>query len=233
VLAWSRDKADWAGDWKFYSLLANSKLVMLVSAAFTFVPLALSVLKVTDSQYMLPFTAYAYWISGLSFSLFLIVYKLNAPTIYKFSTFEDLMAKEGGVFVLQKDAGEVIKEIEGREIVAKAYNPKGLLLADKKVMEESFKRGSTHDAARVYYVMKEYSSLFKSRTRFTLFALFILPAFLITTVTAIKTVVVGVEAYKAVDVCGGLGPAIYQEILDLGKGTNETPTCPKRASVKN
>lgn len=229
VIVWNTAKEKMVGDWRLYSVLANSKLAMLVSAAFTFVPIAVSVFKAVDSNAVLPFVAYMYWVSGLSFTLFLLVYKLNAPTVYKFSSFEDLMKKEGGVFILRKDAGNVLKEIQIPEGNDQRGSVKNIMIADRKVLQ-SFESGELIDGAHVYYAMREYSLLLKREVRIILLGLFVLPAFLITTATAIKTLNVGVEAFRAVEQCGGLGGAIYHEVLDKDKERGELRTCTKSNS---
>lgn len=198
--------------WKTFSVIANGKAVSAITVALTVVPIVVSIMSETGASSAVPFTLYLYWISGLSLSVFLLVYKTTAPLVYRYSSFQQLLEKEGGVTCLRNDATPVLAEID-RQLGKPTAQP-SFIAGDRKVLAR-LADGYADSAADVYYVMREYSAEFKRGSRILLSVLLILPAFIIPTVTAIKITTVGYQANKAAQSYDGWWKATYHQMFEL------------------
>lgn len=214
VRAWCTQHSGLIDDWKFLALVANSKLVMLISVAFTFVPLAVSVFKASGATGLVPFSFYLYWISGIFLFLFLVIYKAGAPKVYQFSSFQDLKEKEGGVICLRYDAADVLASIAARKKTKPFVVEAPYLEADQAVLA-ALKDGIVKYPEDVYFIMREYSATLMVKLRCVLMVLLFIPAFLIPTVTAVKMLGVGLEAHQSANRLQGWGKATYQQVLNL------------------
>ncbi|WP_347905633.1 hypothetical protein [Pseudomonas purpurea] len=212
--AWHAQHLGLVDDWKFLALVANSKLVILISVAFTFVPLAVSFSKASGATSLLPFTLYLYWISGIFLFLFLAIYKAGAPKVYQFSSFQDLKEKEGGVICLRYDAADVLASIAARKKTKPFVVEAPYLEGDQQILA-ALEDGIVKYPEDVYFIMREYSTTLKVKLRCVLMVLLFIPAFLIPTVTAIKMLGVGIEAHQSANRLQGWGKAIYQQVLNL------------------
>lgn len=200
----------WFESWKTFDAIASGKAMTVITLALTIVPITVSISNEVGAGAAVPFTLYLYWISGLSLSLFLLVYKVSAPAAYRFATLTALTEKEGSVLCLREDAQAALRQM-GVEMAA--HDP-AFVEQDKAVLTK-LAAGTVEIDADVYFVMRRYSAEFKTGIRAVLSILLIIPAFLVPTVTAIKITAVGYQANVAAGKLGGWAPAIYHQLFDL------------------
>lgn len=203
---------DLAHDWQILSMIANSKALVLISVALTVVPLVLSVSKAANKQDLLPFELYLYWVSGLSFFAFILVYKTMAPTVFKYSSYRDLLDREGSVSVLRDSLAELQKLADKRK--APFSNEREVLVpaADFDAIRTLNIQCQQHQE-QIYFLLREYTKYLKRFYRFVLSVLLIAPVFFVITITLSKMYAVGMQAGQSAQCYGGWINATYWNIL--------------------
>lgn len=202
---WTRAVLDPSHDWKTLSMVANSKAMLLITIALSMVPLVLSISQAMHKQDLLPFDLYLYWVSGLSFFCFIVLYKAAAPRVFKYNSYRDLIDREGSTRVLR----ESLAGLQQR-----ASSPDALLIpaADAQVIHSLDVQNTQHQE-HIFFHLREYSKDLNSWVRFGLSVLLMAPAFFVITITLSKVLVVGHELNQTVPCYGGWIKAIYWNIL--------------------
>lgn len=210
-----------AHDWKFFSLIASSKLMLLVTVALSVVPLAVEVFKLAGYIQQMPFSLFMYWLSGLSLLVFSILYHLCAPGAYRYPTFEDLIRREGSARVLRGEAGKALEGLRAGKPASGAAGATPFTSQDEHVLEV-LAQGRVIDDAQCYFVMREHSANDNWKVRWALTLALLIPAYVIPTVTVGKMFAVVDTARQQVHDRGGWLCAIYGGVLTLGKEPAES-----------
>lgn len=209
-----------AHDWKFLSLIASSKLMLLVTVALSVVPLAVEGFKLAGHVEQLPFSLFMYWLSGLSLLVFSVLYHLCAPGAYRYPTFADLIRREGSARVLRSEAGKMLEGLRARQSKSEAVGATPFTSQDEHVLE-GLAQGRVIDDAQCYFVMREHGANDNWAVRLVLTLALLIPAYVIPTVTVGKMFAVVDTARQQVHDRGGWLCAIYGNVLMLGKDANE------------
>ena len=157
ALSFRAPTVGFAHDWKIMSLIASSKLMLLVTVALSVVPLAVEGFKLAGHVEQLPFSLFMYWLSGLSLLVFSVLYHLCAPGAYRYPTFEDLIKREGSARVLRGEAGEILEGLRPRQSPSGAAGETPFTSQDEHVLEV-LAQGRVIDDAQCYFVMRVHSA---------------------------------------------------------------------------
>jgi hypothetical protein len=199
-------------DWQMLSTVANSKALMLISVALTIVPLALSASQALNKQYLFPFDLYLYWVSGLSFFAFILVYKATAPIIFKYASYRDLIDREGSVRVLRDSLAELQQLARARKapfsLAREVLVPKTDVYAIHTLNIQN-----TQHQEHIYFLTREYTRYLRGFYRLILSILLIAPIFFVLTITISKMFAVGTQAAKTVECYDGWIKATYWNML--------------------
>ncbi|MFJ2489219.1 hypothetical protein [Pseudomonas sp. NPDC087639] len=210
--AWTCREMVLTQDWQMLSMVANSKALMLISVALTVVPLALSASQAVNKQYLLPFDLYLYWVSGLSFFAFILVYKATAPTIFKYTSYRDLIDREGSVRVLRDSLAELQQLADARK--APFSLAREILVPRKDVYAiRTVDIQNTQHQEHIYFLTREYSRYLKGFYRLVLSILLIAPIFFVLTITFSKMFAVGTQAVQTAQCYDGWIKATYWNML--------------------
>ncbi|MBH3460096.1 MULTISPECIES: hypothetical protein [Pseudomonas] len=220
ALSFRAPKVGFAHDWKVMSLIASSKLMLLVTVALSVVPLAVEGFKQAGHVEQLPFSLFMYWLSGLSLLVFSVLYHLCAPGAYRYPTFEDLIKREGSARVLRGEAGEILEGLRARQSPSGAAGETPFTSQDEHVLEV-LAQGRVIDDAQCYFVMREHGANANPKVRWALTLALLIPAYVIPTVTVGKMFAVVDTARQQVHERGGWLCAIYGSVLTLGKDAKE------------
>ncbi|MBC3464710.1 hypothetical protein [Pseudomonas sp. RW10S2] len=221
ALSFRAPKVGFAHDWKVMSLIASSKLMLLVTVALTVVPLAVEGFKQAGHVEQMPFSLFMYWLSGLSLLVFSILYHLCAPGAYRYPTFEDLIRREGSARVLRGEAGKALEGLRAGKPASGAAGATPFTSQDEHVLEV-LAQGRVIDDAQCYFVMREHSANDNWKVRWALTLALLIPAYVIPTVTVGKMFAVVDTARQQVHDRGGWLCAIYGSVLMLGKEPAES-----------
>ncbi|VVP35806.1 hypothetical protein PS865_04600 [Pseudomonas fluorescens] len=199
-------------DWQVLSMIANSKALVLISVALTIVPLALSVSKAVNKQDLLPFELYLYWVSGLSFFAFILVYKATAPTVFKYASYRELLDREGSVSVLRDSLAELQRLAATREA---PFSPERELLVPDSDFDaiRTLNIQCTQHQEQIYFLVREYTKYLKPCYRAGLNILLIAPVFFVLTITLSKMYAVGMQAGQSAQCYDGWIKATYWSML--------------------
>ncbi len=199
-------------DWQMLSMVANSKALMLISVALTVVPLALSASQAINKQYLFPFDLYLYWVSGLSFFAFILVYKVTAPTVFKYASYRDLIDREGSVRVLRDSLAELQQLVIARKA---PFSPaREVLVPESDVYAiRTLNTQNVEDPEHIYFLLREYTKSLKGFYRFVLNILLIAPIFFVLTMTLSKMFAVGTQADQTAECYDGWIKATYWNLL--------------------
>lgn len=199
-------------DWQMLSMVANSKALMLISVALTVVPVALSASQAVNRQYLLPFDLYLYWVSGLSFFAYILVYKLTAPRVFKYASYRDLIDREGSVRVLRDSLAELRQLASMRRA---PFSPaRRVLVPDLDVYAiRTLDIQSPQDQEHIYFLTREYTRYLKGFCRLILSILLTAPIFFVLTITVSKMFAVGTQAVQTAHCYDGWIKATYWNIL--------------------
>lgn len=203
IRCWTRDSLDPSHDWKILSLVANSKAMMLITIALSVVPLVLSISQATHKQDLLPFDIYLYWLSGLSFFCFMAFYKATAPQVFKYTSYRDLIDREGSTRVLRESVADLQERATNRE---------ASLTADIQSINSLDVQNTQHQE-HIFFLLREYSKNLKSWARLSLSVLLVVPTFFVITITLSKAMIVGHELNQTVPCYGGWIKATYWGML--------------------
>lgn len=204
-------------DWQILSTVANSKALVLISVALTIVPLALSVSQAVNKQELLPFELYLYWVSGLSFFAFILVYKATAPTVFKYASYRDLIDREGSVRVLRDSLAELQRLAATRKA---PFSPEREVLVPASDFDaiRALDTQYTQHQENIYFLMREYTKYLKPYYRASLSILLIAPVFFVLTITLSKMYAVGMQAGETVHCYDGWIKATYWSMLKANRG---------------
>lgn len=220
ALSFRAPTVGFAHDWKIMSLIASSRLMLLVTVALSVVPLAVEGFKLAGYIKQMPFSLFMYWLSGLSLLVFSVLYHLCAPVAYRYPTFEDLIRREGSARVLRGDAGKILEGLRARQTASEAAGAAPFTSQDEHVLEV-LAQGRVIDDAQCYFVMRVHSANANWKVRWVLTLALLIPAYVIPTVTVGKMFAVVDTARQQVHARGGWLCAIYGNVLMLGKDANE------------
>ncbi|WLH82851.1 hypothetical protein [Pseudomonas sp. FP2338] len=204
-------------DWQILSMVANSKALVLISVALTIVPLALSVSQAANKQDLLPFELYLYWVSGLSFFAFILVYKATAPTVFKYASYRDLIDREGSVRVLRDSLAELQRLAATRKA---PFSPEREVLVPASDFDaiRTLDTQYTQHQENIYFLMREYTKYLKPYYRAGLSILLIAPVFFVLTITLSKMYAVGMQAGQTAHCYDGWIKATYWSMLKANPG---------------
>jgi len=231
---WTSKELVFTQNWQQLSMVANSKALMLITVALTIVPLALSTSQAINKQYLLTFDLYLYWVSGLSFFAFILVYKATAPTAFKYTSYRDLIDSEGSVRVLR----DSLVELQHLAAERKApFSPAREVLvpaADIDVIRALDIHNTQHQE-NIYFLVREYSKHLKCIYRFVLCLLLIAPVFFVITITISKMFAVGKQADQTAICYEGWINATYWSVLKINSDKDKQETVDKclRELAKN
>lgn len=204
-------------DWQILSMVANSKALVLISVALTIVPLALSVSQAANKQELLPFELYLYWVSGLSFFAFILVYKATAPTVFRYASYRDLIDREGSVRVLRDSLAELQRLAATRKA---PFSPEREVLVPASDFDaiRALDTQYTQHQENIYFLMREYTKYLKPYYRASLSILLIAPVFFVLTITLSKMYAVGMQVGETVHCYDGWIKATYWSMLKANRG---------------
>ena len=209
---WSAKELALTHDWQLLSVVANSKALTLISVALTIVPLALSASQAVDKQYLLPFDIYLYWVSGLSFFAFILLYKATAPAVFKYISYRDLIDREGSVRVLR----DSVVELQSLAILRKGpFTParEVLISGSDFVAIAKLDINDTEHQEQIYFLTREHTKYLKSLCRAGLSIMLIAPIFFISTITISKMYGVALQSNQTAQCYGGWIKATYWDML--------------------
>ncbi|MEE4097872.1 hypothetical protein [Pseudomonas viridiflava] len=199
-------------DWQMLSTVANSKALMLISVALTVVPLALSASQAVNRQYLFPFDLYLYWLSGISFFAFILVYKATAPTIFMYISYRDLIDREGSVRVLRDSFSELRRLADARK---SPFSPARQVLVPSLDVDAicTLDIQNTQHQEHIYFLTREYTRYLKGFYRLVLSILLVAPIFFVLTITFSKMFAVGVQSVQTAQCYDGWIKATYWNML--------------------
>lgn len=204
-------------DWKMLSAFAGSKPVMLLTLAFTLIPLIVGFTeKARVPAEALPFSLSLYWLSGAFLFVFVLIYKVAAPATYRYTAYEQVLAQEGGVYFLRDEAGEALLALDS-DRQAGVHREK-----DRQLLQE-LKQGSGDYPAQAFFLMRTYMNESRRVVRCLLSVLLFVPVFIIPTTSVLKAMEMGSYVIKDVDKHCGWVRAIYGELFDLPAAGNCVP----------
>lgn len=210
--AWTSKEMVLTQDWHLLSTVSNSKALMLISVALTIVPLALSASQAANKQYLFPFDLYLYWVSGLSFFAFILVYKATAPTVFRYASYRDLIDREGSVRVLRDSLAELQQLAQARKA---PFSPARELLVPQMDVYAIFTLDiqNTQHQEHIYFLTRKYTRHLRGFYRLVLSILLIAPIFFVLTITISKMFAVGTQAAQTARCYDGWIKATYWNML--------------------
>lgn len=211
----------WTESWQTFSVVANSRATLLLTAAFSIAPMAVAVAKGMGLEQKLPFTLYLYWISGLTMVIFLLVFRATAPVIYRYKSYKELLEGEGGFQILRDDLEELKQLAKDKLAPFDNANEHAFLeqdIADIKWLYVT----DRNEGPELYFLMRKYSDRLKWWTRVLLTTLLFTPAYVLITTTLSNTLLVGLEASEQARCQGGFVQSIYRVVLSLNPYQNTT-----------
>ncbi|WP_122666741.1 hypothetical protein [Pseudomonas viridiflava] len=209
---WTAKELNFTLDWQVLSAVAYSKALMLISVALTVVPLALSASQAVNKQDLLPFDLYLYWVSGLSFFGFILVYRIVAPTVFKYSSYRDLIDREGSVRVLRDSFAE-LQRLEGARKAPFSVEREALVPVSDVAAIRTLDIQHVQHQEQIYFLMREYARRLKPKCRAALEVLLLAPVFFVMTITLSKMYAVGVQASQTAQCYDGWIKATYWNML--------------------
>lgn len=212
IRTWRAKELNISSDWQALSSIANSRALKLISVALTIVPLAVSVSQAAEKQYLLPFDIYLYWVSGISFFAFIVLYKISAPTVYKYSSYRDLIDREGSVRVLRESVAE-LQELERNHKAPFSPEREALVPASDVAAIKIMDALHPQHQEQVYHLVREYGKYLKAGYRRSLSVLLVAPIYFLVTIILTKMVLVGIEASHTADCYEGWFRGAYWQML--------------------
>ncbi|WP_439870846.1 hypothetical protein [Pseudomonas syringae] len=203
--------------WDVLALVANSKPAQFLITVFSIVPMLVSIATSAGMQQQIPFTVYLYWASGLTLFVFLLLFKVTAPVVYRYKSYQDVLDQYGGLEVLRDELLELqAMASSGKAPFDKAHNH--TFLAQDIAAIQWLRITDKADAPELYFLIRKYSTGLKMGWRKALTPLLFVPAFVLVTTTLGNTLKVGVEAAAQAHCSGGLVKSVYSGILSLDPG---------------
>ncbi|BBN60997.1 hypothetical protein KUIN1_01870 [Pseudomonas sp. KUIN-1] len=200
--------------WETLALVANSKPAQFLITAFSIVPMIVSIAQTAGVQQKIPFTVYLYWASGLTLFIFLLLFKVTAPLVYRYKSYQEVLDQRGGLEVFREELLELQAMASGRTATFnKAYDH--IFLADDITMIRSLRISDRAEAPELYFLIRKYSTGLKVGWRRALTTLLFVPAYVLVTTTLGNTLKVGLEAAAQAHCSGGLIKSVYGGILSL------------------
>ncbi|SDX74215.1 hypothetical protein SAMN05444064_13827 [Pseudomonas syringae] len=200
--------------WDVLALVANSKPAQFLITVFSIVPMLVSIAKSADMQQQIPFTVYLYWASGLTLFIFLLLFKVTAPVVYRYKSYQDVLDQYGGLEVLREELLKLqAMASSGKAPFDKAHNH--TFLAQDIAAIQWLRITDKTEAPELYFLIRKYSTGLKMGWRKALTPLLFVPAFVLVTTTLGNTLKVGVEAAAQAHCSGGLIKSVYSGILSL------------------
>ena len=195
--------------WMTWSIIANSKVIISITLIFSFAPLIVNTGKVLGVQEEIPFILYMYWICGLSSFLFIMLYNITAPKIFKYKSYKNFIESEGTLLSLRLEAISTVKLMENKRTKNKIKNfEKDFFDEDLKLIIE-LSKGTTKGSAEHFYALKERAKYSQVFSRFFVALTMLIPAYLLPTIIVLNIFSVGNVAHKQVVEKGSLYNAVF------------------------
>lgn len=197
--------------WKTWSIIANSKVIISITLIFSFAPLIVNAGKLLGVQEEIPFILYMYWICGLSSFLFILLYNITAPQIFKSMSYKSFIETEGTLLSLRLDALATVKLMENKRNKNKIDDfEKDFFDEDLKLIEELSKgTAASIGNAESFYALKERSKYSSAFSRFFVAITMLIPAYLLPTIIVLNIFSVGNVAHTHVVEKGSLYNAVF------------------------
>lgn len=216
ITSFSSEKKGPIDNWKTWEIVSNSKIITLLILVFTFSPYILKGGEIFGIDSEIPFIFYMYWMCGLCSFFLMILYAIFAPKIYKYTSYNNFISREGTIYSLRDDAHELMIELQKKkeESSLKDYEEKDY--ENDISIIRNIAEGKEVDEAKSFYVFKERSKYSKPASRFFVVLFILIPVYILPVTIFINIVTVASAAAKKVEKEG----SIYKAVVSSDKDGN-------------
>ncbi|WP_063650562.1 hypothetical protein [Aliivibrio fischeri] len=166
-------------NWNAWSSLAHSNKLSVFVLIFTMAPLVIKTAKLVEFEKHLTPILYAYWFCGLFLFIFISVFKLISPNVYKYKSFEQFRTEANSILELREDALIALKSIDERELNHKLYESEKLFLRQDKIVLKKIIHGEFLNVEDAYSLLKKRLSYHNVVGRVVVALFILVPAYIL------------------------------------------------------
>jgi len=165
-------------NWKSLSHIVNNKRIHLFIFVFTVSPVIVKAVSITDLDEYLSPLFFGYWTCGFAFLIFTSLFKLFAPRVYSFDSFEHFKQHSGSIIDLRTDAQKALRNLNSRENADRLYPDEKHFLTEDKLILTKIIESKNVDLADAYIVLRERLAFYAQLPRYFISLFLLIPSLL-------------------------------------------------------
>lgn len=166
-------------NWNTWSTIAHNNKLSIFIFIFTIFPLILKIAKLVDLEKYLTPLFYAYWVCGLFLLVFIVLFKLIAPQVYKYKNFEKFKLDANSIVALREEAFIALKSIDARKDNKKTHEAERVFIGQDIIILRKIVNGEQVKLEDAFAILRNRLAYHNSVGRVFLVLSLFFPAYIL------------------------------------------------------